>query len=42
LIWSTITQESNLERKGQILGENHVFPKNSYQTMSDPTGQYPM
>jgi hypothetical protein len=25
LIWSTIAQESNLERKGQILGENHIF-----------------
>jgi hypothetical protein len=26
-IWSTIPQESNLGRKGQILGENHVFQR---------------
>jgi hypothetical protein len=28
-IWSTIAQESNLERNGHILGENHVFQKPS-------------
>jgi hypothetical protein len=33
-IWSTIVQESNLGRKEQILGENHVF-----QVL--PTGQCP-
>jgi hypothetical protein len=27
LIWSTIAQESNLGRKGQILRENHVFQR---------------
>jgi hypothetical protein len=27
LIWSTIAQESNLGRNGQILGENRVFQK---------------
>jgi hypothetical protein len=42
-IWSTITQESNLERKGQILREKCVFrdllPNNvrPHQTMSDLT-----
>jgi hypothetical protein len=33
-IWSTIVQESNLGRKGWILGEKHVFQR-------PPTGQYP-
>jgi hypothetical protein len=26
-IWGTIAQESNLGRKGQILGENRVFQR---------------
>jgi hypothetical protein len=34
LIWSTIAQESNLGRKGQILRENCVFHR-------PPTGQSP-
>jgi hypothetical protein len=33
-IWSTIVEESKLKRKGQILGENHIFQR-------PPTGQYP-
>jgi hypothetical protein len=31
--WCPIAQESNLGRKGQILGENRVFQR-------PPTGQY--
>jgi hypothetical protein len=30
-IWSTIAQESNMERKGRILGENHVFRRPTEQ-----------
>jgi hypothetical protein len=33
-IWSTIAQESNLGRKGRILGENNIFHR-------PPTGQCP-
>jgi hypothetical protein len=33
-IRSTIAQESNLGRKGRILGENRIFQR-------PPTGQYP-
>jgi hypothetical protein len=33
-IWSTIFQESNSVRKGQILGENRIFHR-------PPTGQCP-